>query len=86
MSKPIDPKILTLCQKLDISPNPSIFAKQSCYDNVATLLAKYAPATAEDYIWRLHRYLSNIPNFPPNMLDKYKTLLTHYKTLYPQNK
>ena len=86
MSKPIDPKILALCQKLDMSADPTGFAKQSCYNNVQILLSKYAPSTAEDYIWRLHRYLSNIPGFPPSMLEKYKALLTHYKTLYPQKK
>jgi len=86
MSEPIDPKILTLCQKLDMCTDPTAFTKQNCYNNVQTLLSKYAPSTAEDYIWRLHRYLSKIPNFPVNILKKYKALLTHYKTMYPKRK
>lgn len=86
MSKPIDAKVVTLCQKLNITLSHATFAKQDCYNNVEKLLQEYAPSTSEDYIWRLYRYLSQIPNFPQHMLLKYHMLLMHYKALYTQKK
>lgn len=75
-----DGKVLDLCCKLNCSI--SSFSKESSYNNVVALLESFAPSTAENYIWRLHRCLANVPEFPPKMLKKYHNLLVHYKKLY----
>lgn len=75
-----DEKVIDLCYKLNCSVDS--FDDETCYRNVVTLLKSYAPSTAENYIWRLHRCLTSTPGFPPKMLKKYHTLLLQYKKLY----
>ena len=75
-----DARVLDLCCKLGCSV--SSFSEESNYNNVVALLESYAPSTAENYIWRLHRCLASQPEFPPDMLKKYYDLLMHYKKLY----
>ena len=77
-----EPKIIRLCGFLSLDVSPVSFNNNTAYRNVQNLLANYAPSTAEDYIWRLCRFLKphNLSNF-----YKYDELLTYYKTKYHNN-
>lgn len=77
----MDPKVIDLCSKLEIGSLDE-FKKEQTYRNVIVVLDSYAPSTAENYIWRLHRCLKSYHGFPPKMLQKYSALLAHYKALY----
>lgn len=82
MPWPPDKKLLPLFAKFNLNPTSflSFFAHPSTPLILRTHLDSLAPSTAEDYIWRLHRFLSSFPSFP---INPYSALLTHYKLLYP---
>lgn len=77
-----DKHLVNLSQKLKVPLIPESFAKIETYNDLVKILCKYQPSTAENYIWRLHRYLSNITGFPPFMLNKYKNLLAECCSKY----
>jgi hypothetical protein len=82
----VDPKVVIVCQKLGLDASRSVpyraLAQQANFDRLVVLLQSYACSTAEDYIWHIHRALTQAKEFPPTMLKKYTNLLTHYKSLY----
>lgn len=78
----MDPKVIFICGKLGFLPSTDSFLSDGSYDSVVTFLNGYAVSTAEDYIWRLHRFLSKSGGFPKVKLDRYYDLLVHYKALY----
>lgn len=78
-----DKHLVNLAIKLGVPLIAESFVKIETYNNLAKILCKYQPSTAENYIWRLHRYLSSIAGFPPAMLNKYKNLLTECCNKYP---
>ena len=77
-----DPKIVKLQNRLNLKKIED-FRLASSYSKVFNLLKTFAPSTSEDYIWRLHRELATIKDFPKKMLQKYYKLLLEYKKLYP---
>jgi hypothetical protein len=82
----MDPKVVKFCQMLNVPASADSFRDSESYNAVETLLKGYADSTAEDYIWRLCRFLSTaptVPTFPERQLQKYKKLLALYKNRYP---
>lgn len=74
-----DLKVLKLCKDLNLPIDPKEFETSECYTVVEEYLSTYAASTAEDYIWRLCRYLK-----PHNLTiyDRYDWLLEMYKKKY----
>jgi len=79
----MDPKVVRFCQMLDVPATADSFRDRGAYNAVESLLKQYSASTSEDYIWRLCRYLSSVPEFPSSQLERYKKLLAHYKSIYP---
>lgn len=75
-----DLKLTRLIKNLSIKN----FRHVSSYNKVAAYLKKLSPSTAEDYSWRLQRYLGNMPGFPEKLLKKYVDLNKNYKSVYVQ--
>lgn len=67
---------------LNVPASADSFISVASFNAVKSLLKTYAASTSEDYIWRLHRFLSNSPGFPKERLQKYGELLAKYKKLY----
>lgn len=78
----MDPKITKIKSVLNVT-NLIDFKLVSNYYKLENWLKKYAPSTAEDYIWRLHRKLATVTGFPKKMLNRYHKLLEDYQKLYP---
>ena len=78
-----DRHLLALANDIGVSLRPSSFIANSALTKVTQRLTQLAPSTAENYIWRLHRWLAATKGFPTIMLRKYAQLLAYYKILYP---
>lgn len=74
-----DPLVQKLCRDLGIPMLAKSFDSYECYMMVEEYLTNYRLSTAENYIWRLCRYLE-----PYNLkiYDRYILLLQQYKKQY----
>lgn len=81
-----DKHLVFISNVLDVPLAASSFANIRTFNAFKQLLSTYAPSTAENYAWRLHRYLSTDPSFSPIMLSKYADFLASCKAHYPPTK
>lgn len=74
-----EPLIEKLCRAIGVQPSPYAFNSTESYVAVERYLSRYSASTAENYIWRLCRYLK-----PHNLaiFDRYERLLLYYKEKY----
>jgi len=77
-----DRHVVSLTKTLGVPLDPFSFTNISTYNSLKQLLQSYAPSTASTHIWHLHRYLSEEPDFPAQMLSMYTVLLTKYQQIY----
>lgn len=77
-----DKHLLFISNKLGVPLAASSFAKASVFSAFKRMLAGYATSTAENYAWRLHRYLASDPSFSPLFLKGYSSLVVLYKGKY----
>lgn len=76
---PIDAKVVRLSKMIGVEPKAKSYDNISIYNKVSDMLFQYAPSTAEDYIWRLVRFLDS---GDIKLIDKYIELLDYYKGIY----
>jgi len=78
---PNDSKVSRVCEILGYDCNNSFptnkFDTVKGVKEVNKMLTKYSVSTAEDYIWRLTRYIKQIPGF--RLVEEYCKLLEIYR-------
>lgn len=74
----MDPKVERLIKKLELKNLNHI----SSYNKLSAFMKKLAPSTAEDYTWRIARFVKSQPGFSKAITEKYHTLNVQYKKKY----
>lgn len=74
-----DRHLVFIANSLEVPLETTSFAKISTFNKFKNFLQKYLPSTAENYTWRVHRFMSKDPYISQSILKKYADLHSYYK-------